>query len=94
MDELIPVFIAAVFGALIWSSTTGRIRVLLLTATMFAIGVTATILSGEFAVSWLYLLQDIAEAAAGLACGVVILRWLTATSLSERRRLYGAKTID
>ncbi|MGA7317431.1 MAG: hypothetical protein WBX22_26065 [Silvibacterium sp.] len=94
MDELIPVFIAAVFGALIWSSTSGRMRVLLLTATMFAIGVTATILSGEFAVSWLYLLQDIAEAATGLACGVVILRWLTATSLSERRRLYGAKTID
>ena len=94
MDELIPVLIAAVFGALIWSSTRGRIRVLLLTATMVAIGVTATILSGEYAVSWLYLLPDIAEAAADLACGVVILRWLTATSLSERKKLYGAKTID
>jgi len=94
MDELIPVLIAALFGALIWSSTSGRFRVLLLTATMVAIGVTATILSGEYAVSWLYLLPDIAEAAAGLACGVVILRRLTATSLFERRRLYGAKTID
>ena len=94
MDELIPVLITAVFGALIWSITGGRIRVLLLTATMVAIGVTATILSGEYAVSWLYLLPDIAEAAAGLACGVVILRWLTATSLSERKKLYGAKTID
>lgn len=91
MDELIPVVIGTVFGALIWSRTSGAIRPALLAATMLAIGAAATILSGEYAASWLYLLLDLAEAAAGLGFGVVILRWIREARIRRERSSRGLK---
>ena len=39
-------------------------------------GSAATTFTGEIEESWLYLLQDLAEAAAGLALGFAIARWV------------------
>jgi hypothetical protein len=39
-------------------------------------GLAATTFTGEFEESWLYLLQDLAEAAVGLALGLAIARWV------------------
>jgi hypothetical protein len=91
MDELIPVIIAAVLGALIWKKSSGRSRPLLLVTAVIAVGVTATLLSGEYIVSWVYLLQDLAESAVGVASGIVFFRWAVRTSVSGKK-FYGAKT--
>jgi hypothetical protein len=72
MDELIPVILAFVFGGLIWRTTTGLTRSSLSVATIMAAGLVATLVSGEFYKSWMYLLVDVSEAAAGFAFAVTV----------------------
>jgi hypothetical protein len=72
MEELVPVILGVVLGALIGRSTTGRTRIVLSIAAMLVSGAAATVLSGEYAESWVYLLLDFGEAALGLAVGFVI----------------------
>ncbi|HXM61277.1 MAG TPA: hypothetical protein VN950_10505 [Terriglobales bacterium] len=67
MDELIPVFIAFAFGSLIWHISCGIARIVFSATAIVLTALVATVLSGEFHGSWIYLLVDLAEASAGFA---------------------------
>jgi hypothetical protein len=73
MIEFAPFAIAAVLGTLIARYAIPRSWPVLL-AVVLVSGASGTILSGEYAVSWSYLIKDAAEAAVGLACGMVVAR--------------------
>ena len=87
MEELVPVILGVVLGALIGRSTTGPTRIVLSIAAVLVSGAAATILSGEYVESWGYLLLDFGEAALGLAIGFVIAHRLLSgrTTPSARR---------
>jgi hypothetical protein len=72
MDELVPVILGVVLGAIIWRSTTGQIRLALGICAVVVSGASATVLSGEYLDSWIYILLDLGEAALGLALGSAI----------------------
>jgi hypothetical protein len=85
VDELIPVIVGIVLGALIWRTASRRLRGLLSVAAVLVSGLAATVLSGEYHDSWLYLLLDLGEAAIGLALGFAIahrLLWTRGASAS------------
>jgi hypothetical protein len=78
MTELFPVAAGLVAGALVAGLRPAlRIRLGLLAAIL--LGVTATIVSGEIAIGWEYLLVDIPLVAVSAAAGV-------ATTRAVRRR--------
>jgi len=83
MDELIPGILSAVIGAIIWSRTSGRLRIGLSVCTVLVSGASATLLSLEYVNSWIYFLFDLATAALGLAAGIAMTNRL---SLSRRDR--------
>jgi hypothetical protein len=76
MEELFPVLLAAALGIAISLYMPGRARWILSGLAVFVSGLAATTFTGEFQESWLYLLQDLAEAAVGLGLGFGIARWL------------------
>jgi hypothetical protein len=75
MDEIVPVILGTVLGALVWRTTTGRMRSVLSVLAVLAAGAFATILSGEFQVSWVYFLIDFSEAALGLIIGIALVHF-------------------
>jgi len=83
MNEFVPVFIAFVFGSLIWRLFSGSARIVLCAIVVIASGSAATLLSGEYQESWLYFLLDFAEASAGLAAAIA-----AAVYLPRRRPLF------
>lgn len=74
MDELVPVVLGAILGALIWATTAGHTRLALSVCAVLVSGLTATVLSGEYHQSWVYLLLDLGEATIGLAGGMLLAR--------------------
>ena len=72
MAELVPFVLVLVLGAFIWRNTTGGMRLALSIGAVVVSGATATLISGEYVASWIYLLFDVSEAAIGLAIGVTI----------------------
>jgi hypothetical protein len=70
MDELLSVIICSLFGAVIWRQTQGGIE----RSGCRAGGFTATVLSGEYRKSWIYVILDLGEAAFGLALGFALAR--------------------
>ena len=72
MDELVPVILGVIFGVVIWLFTAGTLRTVLSVLAVMVAGVTATIASGEYQESWVYLLLDFGEAALGLVVGYVV----------------------
>jgi hypothetical protein len=72
MDELVPVVLGLVLGAFIRVTTTGQTRLILSIGGVLVAGLAATVLSGEFDQSWIYLMLDLAEAALGMTAGVFI----------------------
>jgi hypothetical protein len=90
MDEIVPVIIGAVLGALVWRTVTGRMRAVLSVMSVIAAGAFATILSGEFQLGWVYFLIDFSEAGLGLVCGIAFahyfLRNPTADASTPARR--------
>jgi len=85
MDELVPVILGIVFGALIWLNTTGRTCFALSVAGVLVSGVAATVLSGEYVASWIYVLLDLGEAALGLALGFAIAHRVLRSRAAGRR---------
>ena len=85
MGELIPVMLGAIFGAVIWLTTTGKLRFALSVAAVIVSGAAATIASGEYHESWIYLLLDFGEAAFGLVIGYVIASRLPTLRTGSRR---------
>jgi hypothetical protein len=55
-------------------------------------GATATVASGEYHESWIYLLLDFGEAALGLVIGYVVAAWLLTPSISARAPRRGGDT--
>ena len=75
MDEIVPVILGSVLGALVWCTSVGRMRSVLAILAVFAAGAFATILSGEIQLSWVYFLIDFSEAALGLAIGIALVHF-------------------
>jgi hypothetical protein len=76
MEEIFPVGSGVVLGLVIAYLASGRLRGWILVAGSVLIGVTASWLSGELAVSWLYLLVDIGQVfVAGALTWILALRW-------------------
>jgi hypothetical protein len=76
VDELVPVILGAVLGALVWASTRSWTKAFLSIGAVVVSGITATVVSGEYHTSWVYLLLDLSEAAFGLVIGFVIAHFL------------------
>ena len=72
MDEVVPVILGAVFGTVLWRYTSGRTRIALGVFAVIVAAGAATILSGEYTESWLYLLIDLGEATFGLVAGILL----------------------
>jgi len=90
MDELVPVIIGALLGAVIWPTTSGKTRFVLSLLAVMVSGIIATVASGEYHESWIYLLLDFGEAALGLVVGyVVAARLLMARSAGRAARREG-----
>jgi hypothetical protein len=70
--EALPIVLGLTLGALIWCKTQRQRRMILSICAVGASGATATVLSGEYAESWMYILLDFGQAAFGLAIGFVI----------------------
>lgn len=77
MDEVVPVVLGATLGFAIWHFGPGRTRILLSICAVAISGLAATVFSGEYTDSWIYLLLDLGEAALGLALGFVAAHWMT-----------------
>lgn len=71
MDELVPICLGMAMGVLLWR---GRWSGVVGAAALVLIGLTATVLSGEYLTSWSYLVPDVGEAALGLLAGFLIAR--------------------
>jgi hypothetical protein len=78
MDELVPIALGVLLGALLWAATAGVVRLALSVCAVLVSGLAATVLSGEYHQSWVYLLLDLGEAATGLAVGMLIGRRIIA----------------
>jgi hypothetical protein len=82
MEEVFPVASGVVLGLVIAYLVPGRLRSWVLAAGSLIIGWAAAWVSGELAVSWLYLLVDIGQVlVAGALTWILAVRW---------RRLAGA----
>jgi hypothetical protein len=74
MDELAPILCGLILGALIWCIPSRSLRLALSIAAVVASGVAATLFSGEYRVSWLYLLLDLGEASVAFGVGAAVMR--------------------
>jgi hypothetical protein len=71
MYELIPAVLAAFLGARI-SRSSGRARLLRSVLAVLVTGAIATVVSGEYHESWMFIVFDFGVAALGLVLGFVI----------------------
>jgi hypothetical protein len=90
MDELVPVILGFALGAIIWRGARGATRTILSVLAVTVCGAFATVLSGEYHESWLYLLLDFGEAALGLAVGFAVAHWLLPALGRARARSSGS----
>ena len=84
MDELAPVILGALLGGVTWRGASGRGRVALALLAVIVSAFAASVLSGELAKSWLYLLLDLSEAALGVLIGVAVARVVAEPSRLRR----------
>lgn len=85
MEEAFPVALGVVLGVVVAYLVSGRQRGWVLGGGSLLIGVAASWISGELAVSWLYLLVDIGQAlAAGALTWILAARWRRHTGAVRR----------
>ena len=76
MEEVFPVVSGVVLGLVVTYLVAGRLRGWILTVGSALIGGTASWISGELAVSWLYLVVDIGQVLMAAALTwVLAVRW-------------------
>ena len=76
MEEVFPVGSGVVLGLVLAYLVSSRFRGWILAVGSVAIGATASWITGELAVSWLYLLVDIGQVLiAGALTWILALRW-------------------
>ncbi len=85
MEEVFPVASGVVLGFVVALLVSGRLRGWVLGGGSLVIGATASWISGELAVSWLYLLIDIGQVlAAGTLTWILAVRWRRYAGTSRR----------
>ena len=83
MEEVLPVLSGIAIGLLTFRLSPMALRAVLFAVLALAAGVFASWVSGELAVSWLYVLIDVGQVlVAGVLTGVAAARWL---AVSRRR---------
>ena len=86
MNEVVPIVFAFALGIVVWRYANGRSRLILSCCAVAISGLTATMLSGEFRESWIFLFLDLGEAAFGLAVGTLVAHRLLRPSVVRGRR--------
>jgi hypothetical protein len=71
VNELLPVTSGIVLGAIL-TYFCPRLRLRIVTVPVILLGIIATVASGEFSVSWSYLLVDVAQAAGSALVSVML----------------------
>lgn len=72
MGEIIPVVLGIILGSLVRRGAGGAMRAVLSLFAAAVCGLFATVIAGEYQISWLYLLPDLGEATLGLAIGFAV----------------------
>jgi uncharacterized membrane protein len=86
MEEVIPVGSGVVLGLVVANLVSGRLRGWVLGVGSVAIGATASWISGELAVSWLYLVVDIGQVVvAGALTWILAARWRRLIDAARRQ---------
>jgi hypothetical protein len=91
MSEFLPPFAGWCLGSSIFFLNRSRLRTFVGIAGILAIALAAVTISGEFRITWTYLLPDLAEAAAGIAGGFALMRWVLRSS-SPRKKVISQPT--
>jgi hypothetical protein len=76
MEELLPFALGCILGFAVWRGTSGWLRSMLFVVAAFAAAFAATVLTGEYHTSWLYLLLDLSLAALGIIASILLVRFL------------------
>jgi hypothetical protein len=88
MNEWVPILIGGVLGCAVFLTGRGRLRTVASASLVAAAGTAAAVFSGEYQLSWAYVLVDAGEAAAGLGAGwavAALLRIIAAAARSASR---------
>ena len=86
MDEVFPVLAGIVIGLATHSVRSIKLRTLSIGALGIVVGVAASWISGELAVSWVYILIDIGQVvAASTMTGMLVRAWLRRRARSTAR---------
>lgn len=88
MEEIIAPTIAFLAGLWLWSSrfSTRPLSLGLGVAIAVGAGLIATILTGEYLASWVYLLADIGSGAIGVAVATLAVRFVSLRRFIQRRQ--------
>jgi hypothetical protein len=88
MEEIIAPAIAFLAGLWLWSSrfSTRPLSLGLGAAIAVGAGLIATILTGEYLASWVYLLADIGSGAIGVAVAMLAVRFVSLRRFIPRRQ--------
>jgi hypothetical protein len=89
MNELVPVVLGAMFGAVAWLRSAGARRVAFSVLAVLIAGVASTIASGEYLRSSAYFLLDIGAASVGVAIGCTVVRGATTHAAFRPRACAG-----
>lgn len=85
MEEVFPVGFGVILGLVVACLVSGRLRGWILAVGSVLIGAMASWISGELAVSWLYLLVDIGQVlVTGALTWIMALRWRRLVSAARR----------
>jgi hypothetical protein len=85
MEEIFPVGAGVVLGLVIGRLVPSQFRGWLLAIGSLVIGATASWISGELAVSWLYLLVDVGQVLlAGTLSWILVARWRRLVGVARR----------
>ena len=87
MEELVPILLGAVLGAFALRWRPGILRGVLLAAAVALGALVATVLSGEAAVSWVYVLLDAGLAMLGVVGAAIMGRVLAARRQATEPRV-------
>jgi hypothetical protein len=74
MEEVAPVITGIILGFAVWRGAKGGVRFVLLALSIFAAGLIATVVTGEYHTHWYYLLLDMALASGGVLGGILLAR--------------------
>jgi hypothetical protein len=84
MQELLPIAFGALLGVLFGLAPTTRLRFAVPAAMIVVFGVVSTVVTGEFRISWAFLLIDIPLVAIAAAVAFVLERRIATSTIRTR----------